>query len=1086
MLFSILQATGTGRLLTKSFRVGNDGTIEKDAAQTGVGKGLLRRTTAATLHDLNRVMQQLEPNQCITTGTYIGDPKLEHDGVVKIAAEAQLEEGEVTRSKKNVGYRPGEPAILFLDFDFGGVPEALIRRFERECGGSIVTLIESLGLPQFIGAGWLIRGSASAGVSTADGEQRLDSRNQHGYGVMEDGAHMDVVVTTLKYRMLREGWGFASVTASGAIRVKTILDIGSSDPNRIIFEADPALHDGLVRPPTQFEVIDGKLIQSSSITPVTPFEYNDMKVIEGKLRAPLREAAAEQRALWQAQKVEKMVADGTSEETARAHVAQLERRTLIGSHMVKLDNGEELPVIDIIRDWRKYAGARAYCPMEPEKGRTRAIIYGEDLDDDDVPYLARIRSFMAGGTIFKLALDRVTLIDALKRYKTGTEASEDISHLLLYYDGNFDKIEDDLKDEIEKFLGDTCNLPNAGNVAKQAVRDANKTRAEMKMRASRAAFAKAASETGRDMLDDPDPKDPHTRFGTQVAECVKERRSPHPIMVDISGNPVTVHRDVTYSKLTDKHTTSYSVIGINQTAFAVHLERHFSFAKVEKGALREVSLNPSVNAHLFSDARAWFPTMSSLVQHPIMRNDGSVYTPIGYDWDTRLYGACDVDIDINGPAPSVTEVFKSTDFLLNTMCCDVLFKSDQDRMVFLALLCTALTVKQIKLVPGYLINANSVSVGKTTLARLISYAVLGHDLPMISWPNDRNPEVEGEKRIIGQMFYSPLLIGIDNLKRGEVFSSSVLEGIITAEKVLGRRLGSSDMTDVDASVIPVLTGNEVSLSEDTASRFLTINLDSNMVNPELRELRRKDVIGWVEKHRKEILTHAYTIMRFRLSKEYEEQKPQSRFPIWNDIVAGPVMNAFSIWRDTRRARPLDHNLAHYPDSDPSTNLSFGKAFLQGKEMDLEKSSMSDVIHAMYAAFGEEPFPLKMIGEMVDMEHGNQNNAAFRYPRSANFPDGYDLENMRTWDGINTIIDGRYRDMSGLDDSKPINMRSMSKRFTSHTEVVGFETIEKNRQGEWCKVKIEAKLTNHNVQHREYRKTFKVDVVSRKFEGIDND
>ena len=76
-----------------------------------------------------------------------------------------------------------------------------------------------------------------------------------------------------------------------------------------------------------------------------------------------------------------------------------------------------------------------------------------------------------------------------------------------------------------------------------------------------------------------------------------------------------------------------------------------------------------------------------------------------------------------------------------------------------------------------------------------------------------------------------------------------------------RLLGRSQMLQLNASAFVVLTGNGLSVSEDLARRFITVEFDAHMEDPESRPFKG-DVKREVATRRAELLAAALTIWRW--------------------------------------------------------------------------------------------------------------------------------------------------------------------------------------------------------------------------------
>jgi hypothetical protein len=78
------------------------------------------------------------------------------------------------------------------------------------------------------------------------------------------------------------------------------------------------------------------------------------------------------------------------------------------------------------------------------------------------------------------------------------------------------------------------------------------------------------------------------------------------------------------------------------------------------------------------------------------------------------------------------------------------------------------------------------------------------------------------------------VIIFDNVEEGTVIDSPILAGLLTAEEWSARILGQSKSTTFANDRIWIITGNNLQVGGDMASRVLMVRLDPDMPNPENR------------------------------------------------------------------------------------------------------------------------------------------------------------------------------------------------------------------------------------------------------------
>jgi hypothetical protein len=88
------------------------------------------------------------------------------------------------------------------------------------------------------------------------------------------------------------------------------------------------------------------------------------------------------------------------------------------------------------------------------------------------------------------------------------------------------------------------------------------------------------------------------------------------------------------------------------------------------------------------------------------------------------------------------------------------------------------------------------------------------------------------------------------------------------------------MVPLNASAFVILTGNGLFVSEDLARRFITVDFDPRVEDPEARPFKT-DIQAYVKEHRTELLTALLTVWRWGRTK--------------TDLEAGLTLGSFAQW-----------------------------------------------------------------------------------------------------------------------------------------------------------------------------------------------
>lgn len=314
-------------------------------------------------------------------------------------------------------------------------------------------------------------------------------------------------------------------------------------------------------------------------------------------------------------------------------------------------------------------------------------------------------------------------------------------------------------------------------------------------------------------------------------------------------------------------------------------------------------------AAMYLDCRGdWkLPVLNGVSSAPLLRDDGEIFAKNGYDAATGMF--LEQMPDLAGLLPDrptsveaaaalmlLRETFKTFCFsdapvIQNeggSRVVDTAKPPARDESAFLHALLTAVARPSLKLAPGILIGAAAISgagSGKGLLARCMCSIAFGHQPHAVTGGASAE---EVEKRIAAELMGGSSALFLDNLNNTN-FKSDLLASAITERPARVRLLGKSQMVDLNASAFVVLTGNGLSVSEDLARRFLSIELDAGSESPEARKFTG-DILAEVSGRRKELLAAALTIWRWgRQTPGLEAGLPLGSFEQWCHWIRDPLL-----------------------------------------------------------------------------------------------------------------------------------------------------------------------------------------------------
>ncbi len=329
----------------------------------------------------------------------------------------------------------------------------------------------------------------------------------------------------------------------------------------------------------------------------------------------------------------------------------------------------------------------------------------------------------------------------------------------------------------------------------------------------------------------------------------------------------------------------------------------------KKGETVEVDVRlPRQFATMYLDWRGeWnLRPLNGVAPTPLLSEDGTIHFTEGYDTASGIW--CERVPDIAGnvacePTRAEAEVaLHQLRHAFRTFCFAdaAIVKSDEvavvhtdeppgmDESAFLNGLLTAVCRPSLRLAPGVLIRAAPMSgagAGKGLLARCISEIAFGREPHAVTSGSTLE---ELEKRISAELMGGSPMLFLDNLNN-TAFKSDLLASAITESPARVRVLGRSQMVPLNATAFIVLTGNGLTMSEDLARRFITVELDPRTEDPEARSFPG-DIRLEIRENRAELLAAAVTVWRWgRLEGGIPRGRPIGSFETWARWVRDPLM-----------------------------------------------------------------------------------------------------------------------------------------------------------------------------------------------------
>jgi hypothetical protein len=340
-------------------------------------------------------LERMEPNMAICLGRMA--PHLPDHGY--LTTKDNLRElalpGRFARTQANIIYAPGLPAPVALDLDSKGMPASVSDEIAKR-GGPLPSLCSIC--PGLADAAYIVRGSTSSGITIeATGERSPD--NSHIYVALSDGAMAARFIDDLFDRAWIAGLAWIQIGAGGQLLKRSIIDVCTKDPARLVFEADATLGPGLRQEPRLVTVNDGAMLDCPrTLTVREVFDSMDLVSRALKKAGP---TGRRQRKIWGAPRIAAMVSQGTPLDVAERTIREWAKGDLYPDAMIAWTSPQTgfSTVRDILADPWKFDGWICDHPIEPDY-----VANGKFYADSGV-----IFTHGHGGQTFRLHGDREAL-----------------------------------------------------------------------------------------------------------------------------------------------------------------------------------------------------------------------------------------------------------------------------------------------------------------------------------------------------------------------------------------------------------------------------------------------------------------------------------------------------------------------------------------------------------------------------------------------------------------------------------------------------------------------------------------------------
>ena len=947
----LVKFTKPGGPLTKRISLASDGTLVSNGSACVMTHGTAERMKIAGIDELAALIGSLHPSQAIALGALrTGLPDKVEVATKKMLVNRVARPDVIARTGANIVYHG--PAFALLDFDTKGMPAGVAVELQR-LGGfwpALVTVLPALG-----DVARVTRRSTSAGLSRSDtGEALPGSDGVHVYVAEKDGADSERFLRALHGRCWLAGLGWMTVSTSGALLERSIVDRMVGGPERLVFEGGPVLV-----PPLQQDkesrrpiAVDGVALNTVAVCPpltiVERARLDELKARERERLAP--EMAKAREAFVEAQAKKLIARTGMSEKAARQVIDRQCEGVLRPDIVLPFDDPElaGCTVGDVLANPEFYEGETLADPLEGvDYGPCKAKIMRRA--DGSV----WIHSFAHGRTVYELKHDAAAV---RKTIQEGAKEEVVATFVKRVVDADVDTVELEALRQLAK------EKSGVGlRVIDSALKAARQTHAEQRSKEERAHRA-ARRQDPRPQIRSPFPDEPwlpqmdvlNEVIGGVIAarppardiddDAMRVRKLPVPNMHAFSQSEVNIESEETTNDSRLPPPEQWVLSKMSEMEVAEMIEEHIDYyVENEGGFRRSVHLPTPFVRHYMRRHDDVLPTVVAIATSSIVLADGVMLAPDGLDRERGIVFIIPKGLQAVLPRREdcTTEQVKAAmEFLCDEWLCDVA----TDYTGKCTIIADALTLIERSLLPErpvFFVTAGRRGGGKTTTIIMLIVAVTGLRPAAAAWSTN---EEERRKALMSYFLYGMAYILWDNIARGTQISCPHIEKSCTSAYYSDRKLGVSEAVCTAASTIHQFIGNNIGPRGDLASRSLTIRLAVDRADPENRAFKHPDPVGWTENHRAEILAAFYTILLGNPQLKAPHDAPgRTRFKMWWRLVGSAVEHAAGL---------------------AGHEIDFQTLFLDQEEDDEDSASLADVLEVLMAACPKE-FQAKDVAELVN-------------------------------------------------------------------------------------------------------------------------
>jgi len=419
------------------------------------------------------------------------------------------------------------------------------------------------------------------------------------------------------------------------------------------------------------------------------------------------------------------------------------------------------------------------------------------------------------------------------------------------------------KSQLKDELGSDLNL----NDFKKAVREAEK---ELKRKDIESEGRPVITLSGRP-----------SREPVQEAKTALHRLNDPPKIFQRATDPVHIEQDDQGRPI---------ITELPEAVLDSHIHQAANFIRESDDGVRQVDL-PKRHVQRMMETMS-FPPLESIIEVPVMREDGSLLTEPGYDEASKLYfePAPGLNIPEIPLDPTNEEVEKAVNTVWRPLQ-DFPFVDQSSKANALGLMLTPMIRPLLRdhNVPLAAVDATVQGTGKTLYVTIVSITSTGRPAATMNAPDS---DEEWRKQITAQLLQGASMIVVDNV-RGRL-QSAPLEQALTTSVWQDRVLGQSKQVEIPQRATWVATGNNIQPKGDMLRRVYPIRMDAEMERPWTgRDFEIPNLREWTKEHRGELVGAVLTLARSWVSDGRPEPSVEAlgSFEEWTRTIGGILEHA---------------------------------------------------------------------------------------------------------------------------------------------------------------------------------------------------